>query len=201
MQQRRKLPKFMTAEEFLVWPGDGAGTKYQLIDGELRAMAPASAVHGMIQANMARLLGNHLRGAGIRCQTVTEPAIHVRSRARINTRIPDLGVSCAPVTASDIALPEPILLVEILSAGNKSQTWDNVWAYCTIPSIREILVLSSFAIEADLLRRGQDGHWPPDPIRIEDGGALVLESIGLTLALRAVYEGTYLVGGQANVGK
>ena len=26
------------------------------------------------------------------------------------------------------------------------------------------------SIEADLLRRDANGHWPPDPTRIEDGG-------------------------------
>ena len=193
-QATRKLPELMTADEFLAWPGDGTGTKYQLVDGVLRAMVPASAIHGRMQASLAGIIRDHLRAAGNRCGVYTEPAIEVRSRAKINIRVPDLGVSCASVTANDVALPEPLLLVEILSPGNGTDTWDNVWAYCTIPSVTEILILASTRIEADLLRRDAHGHWPPDPTRVEDGGTLTLESIGLTLPLREIYEGTYLVG-------
>jgi hypothetical protein len=43
----------MTAAEFLAWPGDGTGRKFQLVDAEVRAMSPASAAHAVIQANLA----------------------------------------------------------------------------------------------------------------------------------------------------
>ena len=48
----RKLPPLMTVAEFLEWPGDGTGTRYELVDGVLRAMAPASDNHGTIQTNL-----------------------------------------------------------------------------------------------------------------------------------------------------
>ena len=57
-------PSRMTVAEFLDWPGDRSGRKFELADGESRAMAPASATHGRIQATVARLLGNHLAGTG-----------------------------------------------------------------------------------------------------------------------------------------
>ena len=58
-------PSRMTIEEFLDWSGDGSGQKFELVDGEPRAMAPASGTHGRIQATLARLLGNHLVGDGL----------------------------------------------------------------------------------------------------------------------------------------
>ena len=116
-------------------------------------------------------------------------------RTKINTRVPDLGVSYAAVTAQDFALPDPILLVEILSPSNKRDTWNNVWAYCTIPSVREILIVASTRIEAELLRRDAAGHWPAEPTLIVADGTLTLDSIGLTLPLVDAYAGTYLVGG------
>lgn len=87
-----------------------------------------------------------------------------------------------------------MLLVEILSPSNSAETWSNVFTYTTIPSVREILVLSTTAIGADLLRRSADGTWPQEPLRIE-GGDLVLESIGLTLPLVAAYRTTRLARG------
>jgi hypothetical protein len=65
----------------------------------------------------------------------------------------------------------------------------------TIPSVKEILVLSTAVIGAELLRRNTDGTWPKQPARIE-GGNLVLESIDLTLPLAAAYRTTRLALGR-----
>ena len=50
------VPSRMTVEEFLDWPGDGSGKKFELVDGEPRAMTPASVSHRIIQANIAGIL-------------------------------------------------------------------------------------------------------------------------------------------------
>jgi hypothetical protein len=42
----RKPPLTMTVADFLDWPGDGTGRKFQLVDGEVRAMSPGSVTHG-----------------------------------------------------------------------------------------------------------------------------------------------------------
>ncbi len=61
----------------------------------------------------------------------------------------------------------------------------------TIPSVREILILHSVTIGADLLRRQPDGNWPERPMHIETG-SLTLESIALELALSDLYASTRL---------
>ena len=85
-------PSRMTIEEFLDWPGDGSGKKFELVDGEPRAMAPASVSHGIIQANIAGILRSHLIGS--RCYVVVEPGVIPRVRSEANMRVPDLAVSC-----------------------------------------------------------------------------------------------------------
>ena len=57
---QRKTSEPMTVADFLDWSGDGSGRKYQLVDGELRAMSPGSATHGTIQMTFGRLIGNRL---------------------------------------------------------------------------------------------------------------------------------------------
>ena len=89
-------------------------------------------------------------------------------------------------------LPDPILLIEILSPGNASDTWDNVWSYTTIPSVREIVVVHSTRLFAELLRRQADGNWPAEPLEIGPDGALRLESIGFACPLIDVYAQTHL---------
>ena len=188
----RKLPSFMTVDEFTAWPGDGQGGKYELVDGELRMMSPASTTHNRIQSNLDRRIGNHLDGLGGRCSILVEPAVEIRVRANVNRRVPDLGVTCAPDAPGQIDLPDPILLIEILSPGNKPETWSNIWAYTTIPSVREILIVSSTRIFAQVLRRDSAGAWPREPIPVEADGVLKLESIDLALPLGDAYRGTYL---------
>ena len=62
-------------------------------------------------------------------------------------RFPDLGVTCAPDRGKQIAMQDPILLVEILSPSDKAATWTNIWAYSTIPGLREILIAQSSKID------------------------------------------------------
>jgi Uma2 family endonuclease len=186
---RRKVPHHMTVDEFVAWVGDG---RWQLVDGEPRAMAPANATHGIIQANVAYSLTRHLREAGSPCRAVTEPAIVPRVRARSNMRVPDVAVACSQIDAGQLALPDPLLVVEILSPTNESATWENVWTYVSIPSVQEILVLRSASIAADVLRRRPDGTWPDEPIQIGRDETLGLDCISLTCPLAELYIGTYL---------
>ncbi len=189
------LPKFtlsrMTVAEFIDWPGDGTGLKHQLIDGEPQAMAPASTTHGTIQATLARLLGNHLVGTG--CRVVIEPGVVPRVRAEANMRVPDLAVTCAPDDPGSHALIEPVLLIEILSPSNEAETRANVWAYTTIPSVREILLVRSTHIAAELIRREAEGRWPANSQSIAEQDRLALDSIGFECPLAAVYAGTRFV--------
>lgn len=192
------LPKFtlsrMTVAEFIDWPGDGTTLKHQLIDGEPQAMAPASTTHGTIQATLARLLGNHLVGTG--CRVVIEPGVVPRVRAEANMRVPDLAVTCAPDDPASHALTEPIVLIEILSPSNEAETRANVWAYTTIPSVREILLVRSTHIAAELIRREAEGRWPANPQSIAEQDRLALDGIGFECPLTAVYAETRFVSGR-----
>ena len=148
-------PSRMTVAEFLDWPGEGSRRKFQLIDGEPRAMARASVTHGIIQANLAGLLGNHLSGTG--CYVVVEPGVIPRVRSEANMRVPDLAVSCETNDPGLRALTEPILLVAVLSPSNEAETRENVWAYTTIQTVREILLIRSTRVAVELIRRQPDG--------------------------------------------
>ena len=102
-------------------------------------------------------------------------------------------VACSPDQPGLIITPDPILLVEILSPGNESDTRENVWAYTTIPSVREILVLYSTRIGAELLRREADANWPVNPEMLGSEDTLKLESIGMGCPLLELYRGTHLL--------
>jgi Uma2 family endonuclease len=189
---RKHAPARMTLPEFLSWDAaDQSGVGWQLIDGEPVAMAPGSETHAALQGEIGRQIANHLIERGGPCRLLSQPGIVPRVRSNRNFRIPDLGVTCAP-PSQGLMVPDPVLLVEILSPSNEAQTRANIWAYTTIPSVREILAVHSTRIEAELLRRGADGNWPEEPDILSKLDQLTLGSIGFATALGAFYRTTAL---------
>ncbi len=183
------IPIRMTISDFLAWePRDGG--RYELVDGEPRAMAPAGTIHAFLQNELGSIIRNHLLEGDIGCEVLANPGVIPRLMSAHNVRIPDLGVTCSPLTVGQATLSDPVLLVEILSPGNQADTWSNVWTYTSIPSVQEIVVLHSTRIAADVLRRGADGGWPDGTQQVQDG--LHLASIGLVVSLAELYARTGL---------
>jgi|SRR5579875_3352541 len=183
-----KVPVRMSVGEFLDWKPEG---RWQLVDGEARARAPANRTHGTIQSRLAYLLTAHFERQGGDCVAVTEPGIVPRLLAEHNVRVPDLAVTCTPYETEQRTLLDPVLVVEILSPSNQAETWANVWAFTSIPSVREILILRADRIGAELLRRQADVAWPERPAAITEGD-LTLDSIGLRVPLGDIYVRTRL---------
>lgn len=183
-------PATMTVAEFLAWD-PGGDQRWQLVDGEPRAMAPAKRTHGALQAEVAAVLRNHLLERGSPCSVIDAPGLVPRVRSEHNFRIPDLAVTCSPYSEEEDMLEGAVLVIEILSPSNRAETWSAVWTYTSIPSVQEILVLHTTGIVAELLRRQPDGNWPAEPARLTEG-ELVLASIGLRTPLAALYRTTRL---------
>ena len=189
-----RLPHRMTVAEFQDWlpPAGQRDWRWELVDGEPVCMAPPSRAHGAIQNEVGRLIGNHLAVYRPGCSVVTTPGVIPRVRSETNERMPDLGVTCSPPELGERAITDPVLLIEILSPSNEAKTRANVWAYTTIPSVTEVLLLSSTEIRAELLRRNADGGWPATPARIGRDDMLHLASIGYEVWLRDFYRTTSL---------
>src|SRR5579872_5113723 len=114
-----KIPVPMSAEEFLNWnPGDGQ--RWQLVDGEPRAMAPANRTHGSIQNELGSLIRNYLRERQSPCVVVTTPGIVPPVLSGHNVRIPDLAVTRSAYDSEESTLTDPSLIVEILSPSNQA---------------------------------------------------------------------------------
>jgi len=182
----------MTLTDFLVWdPPDPSGGHWQLIDGLPVPMGLAMPDHGAMMAEIGALIGNYLLACGSPCYVMCRVGVVPRARAGWNFRVPDLGVTCAPPD-NGLTVPDPVLLIEILSPSNEAETRANIWAYTTIPSVREILAVHSTRMEAELLRRDPDGNWPEEPETVAGHDTLTLPSIGYATALSAFYRTTSL---------
>jgi Uma2 family endonuclease len=108
----------MTVEEFFNWDSND-GFRYELVDGEPRAMAPASTLHGFLQNELGSLIRNHLRDRASGCEVVANPSVVPRLLSEHNVRVPDLAVTCWPLAAGQATLPDPVLLIEILSPATR----------------------------------------------------------------------------------
>ena len=189
LAQRVTTP--MTVDEFRTWADRQPG-RWELVDGHPRAMSPASSTHGFIQARAAYLVERHIEASGSPCRSATEPPVIPAAYKRHNARAPDLAVTCAP-PSDDWELMRPVFLLEILSPTNERDTRDNVWAYMTIPSVRQILLVDSTAVRGEMLRRSDDGAWPEEPVLLGPDDAITIDAIGFSCRLRELYARTHLV--------
>lgn len=191
MSAALKIPHRMTVAEFQDWvpPREFYDHRWILVDGEPVCMSPPSVTHAAMQGEAVLLLGNHLRATRPSCHVLVTPGVIPRILSQTNERSPDLAVTCSPI-GDEKTVENPVLVIEILSPTNEPDTRRNVWAYASIPSVQEILLLNSTSIGAELFRREAEGAWPPDPFKLGAEDMVELNSIGFSANLLAFYAGT-----------
>ncbi|MGH6885718.1 MAG: Uma2 family endonuclease, partial [Geminicoccales bacterium] len=101
--------KLWTLDEFLAFD-DGTDTRYELIGGEIVAMAPPSGIHGALAGGLALVIGAKLARP---CRVVTEAGIVLPDRIDTYYQA-DLAITCAGLTP-EASVPEPKVIVEVLS--------------------------------------------------------------------------------------
>ena len=181
--------RLWTLREFLAFD-DGTDTRYELFDGQIVAMAPASDVHGALVARLALRIGGGLRPP---CEVVIEAGIVPPERAD-SWYEADLAVTCGGLTGQQF-IAEPILIVEVLSPSTAATDRDRKLPdYRTIPSLQDILVVSSSEPRIEHFRREEDG-WKIHDLR--GAGTLRLQALDLTLDLAELYAGLTLERAQA----
>jgi Uma2 family endonuclease len=188
MSQALRRP-LLTVDDFQDWepPPGMEDLRWELVDGEPVAMAPPGVNHGAIQGMASFLLIQHLLIRRPNCRLIVTPGVIPQLRSRFNERIPDLAVSCGAFTDGR-SLADPVLLVEILSPSNEAKTRANAWAYATIPSVQEVLILGSTSVWAEVLRQGEE-----TPVILTGSDILRLNSIGYEGPVADFYATTDLV--------
>ncbi|MBX9927081.1 MAG: Uma2 family endonuclease [Hyphomicrobiaceae bacterium] len=200
MNQHATFPtKLMTVEEFLDWDGGGHVGKLELVEGQVRAMAPASDAHSTIQLNIGAAIHAHLRASKSGCRVGKEAPVVPPLRAKINARAPDLAVTCSPPSASKV-YEAPILIIEVMSPSNEKETWESIHAMANATSLREIVVVQSTEVEARVFTRAADGSWPDHGAVTGPGGTIRMASIGFELSIADVYENTLLAEAAGSAG-
>lgn len=197
MAVQTQIQPRMTADDFFEMPSVGhAGGKIELVNGVLRMQQHyASSGHATIQANLAGLIRNHLVANRPGCRVATEGGVQTTFDAKRNVRRPDVTVTCVPHTKGQRALPNPVLIFQVMSPNNVEDQWETIRALASVGSITEIVVVDSETVDVQVFHRGGDGIWPAEPERVAAGGAIRLISLEMELNVDDIYWGTSLVAG------
>ena len=161
--------------------------KSEFFDGEMFAMAGGTLEHSLIATNLARELGNRLRGT---------PCIPFNSDLRIKIEAtglltyPDISVICgAPRFAEDTAdtAVNPSVLVEVLSESTEAYDRGKKFEhYSQIPTLREYLLVSQTEPRIEQFLRQADERWLWTAANGTDS-KLEIPSLGISITLSEVF--------------
>lgn len=169
-------------------------TKHEYFDGEIFAMAGASAAHNSITFAAAGLLYAALRGSKCRGFGSDLRVATGLGRDDIYT-YPDLSVVCGEpqfLDANRDTLLNPVVLVEVLSPSTAAYDRGKKFErYRRIPSLREYVLLEQDRVHAEVFTRQNDNSWVMRELN-EVGANLTLRSVGVEIPLGTIYEGVNL---------
>ena len=170
----------MTVAEFLTWD-DGTATRYELIDGRPVAMAPAAPSHSVIVANVTYELKSKLQRL---CYVGSEAGIERPDRDDTFYEA-DVVVSCTPVAAGLAAIPDPVVVIEVLSPSTlEHDRGRKAYDYRRISSVQEIVLMASEQRHIEVWRR-RGAKWEVEDL-IGDA-TLELEAVGVGIPFAATY--------------
>jgi Uma2 family endonuclease len=174
----------MTVDEFLTWAAGEPG-RYELYNGAAYAMTPERAGHAKTKLAVHIALIAAVRRAGILCHVLPD-GMTVRIDD-ITAHEPDALVYCgAELPASALEVPNPVVVVEVLSPSTRHiDASTKLAGYFRVPGIAHYL-----AIDSD--RRTVIHHKRGDGALIEtrmvSEGALQLDPPGLELEVADLFE-------------
>jgi Uma2 family endonuclease len=141
----------MTVEEFLRFDGE-PDVRYELVDGEARAMAPVSNAHGTIVGNAWGEIDSRLQKRPP-CRAQIDAGVWISEADLFE---PDLAATCAPPDDGQI-IRDPFLIVEVLSKSTRTHDLGRkLDAYKGIASVREVWLVDSERRWVQVWQRGPE---------------------------------------------
>jgi len=175
----------VSVEDYLAGE-EASDTRHEYVGGVVYAMAGASKEHNLIALNIYTALRQSLRSP---CRAFVSD-IKVRLKALHDDVFyyPDVMVACDPRDTHRLFSYYPRVLIEVSSSSTERlDRREKRWAYQTIETLQEYLIVSQDRLEVTVFRR--DANWVAEVFNRADQ-TLSLQSIGLVLPLSRIYEGS-----------
>ena len=178
-----QLQPKMTVEEFIPWAMSQKSGRYELVRGEIVAMAPERARHNLAKAAIYQELDAAIKKAKLPCTVFTD-GMTVKIDKH-TAREPDASVQCgAKVDLDSVILDAPMIVVEVVSpSSERDDTGRKLAEYFSVPSILHYLIVDPFRPSLIHHARQAGGDIRT---QIHTGGKVVLDPPGLTLSVADV---------------
>ncbi|WP_428353900.1 Uma2 family endonuclease [Methyloprofundus sp.] len=153
--------------------------KHELIDGQIYAMAGASANHERIANNISRRFGNHLEGSP--CEPFGSDM-----KVKIGSKFfyPDVIVDCQFDESSPYYTESPRIIVEVLSKSTRRiDETTKRFSYMNCPVLQEYVLIEQDIVDIEVIRRSEG--WISKHYFL--GDQVPFTSIDLTLSVEEIY--------------
>lgn len=176
--------KHIGIAEFLAWAETQESGRYELVRGEIVAMAPERAGHGAAKANIWRALAADIERNDVSCNAFVD-SLGVAIDAQ-TVYIPDALVNCGEAVAPDSLLaPSPVIIVEVLSPSSRYTDKSIKLAdYFRLPSLVHYLIVD---LEHRLVLHYRRVGDEPITVTIVKEGAIALDPPGVTIAIVDIF--------------
>ena len=179
------LPTRMTVDEFLAWAVRQEQGRFELFDGRVVTQQPQNWGHAELCVRIYNALAAAIERSGVPFY-----AAPVGMTVRITKKYafePDALVAPLPKPErTDLEIPNPVLVVEVLSPSTKKRDrTDKLAGYFKVPSIAHYLLFDPATEEIVWHRRAAGGAIQP-PVVVRDG-SLTLDPPGIELAVAEIF--------------
>jgi Uma2 family endonuclease len=175
----------MTIAEFLAWHLE-QDDRFELVDGQPRAMTGARIRHDRVVGNIFRMLGNQFRANSNPCDAFSADIAVVVPVG--NVRRPDVLVLCPPFDEAATSTETPRLVAEILSASTENvDRIVKLDEYKAIPQLDYILLAAPDLVDVAFWSRDASAQWQLQVFR-DLSAVLDLPRLGVRLPLGDVYD-------------
>lgn len=173
--------KRMTVAGFLTWASAQPRGRYELVRGQVVAMAPERARHNLVKAAVFRALDDAVKRAGLPCTVFTDGMTVVIDNE--HSREPDAAIQCGVDTDLDsMTLDAPLVVVEITSpSSERDGTGDKLVEYFSVASVQHYLIVNPAKKVVVHHARGENGGIAT---RILNSGQLDLAPPGFSVPVR-----------------
>ncbi len=145
----------MDVDAFLLW-AEGRDGRWELRDGQPVLMSPERAAHALTKYAAQESLKAGIKRAGLPCRMFPD-GMTVRITAR-NAYEPDALVVCPPPPLDAIEIPNPVVVVEVLSPSTAADDHGvKLDGYFSLSSVEHYLILDPDRRVMIHHKRGQAG--------------------------------------------
>lgn len=183
-----KIQTNFTPEEYLAFERE-SHSRHEFIEGEIYAMAGESLSHSRVCVNLAREVGNKLKGKA--CEALS-PNMKVRTSTASLFSYPDLTIVCGEPLFHDTkkdVLTNPKVIFEVLSPSTAD--YDRTTKFLRYrmgnETLTDYILISQDYCFIEHFRKQPDGNWVYQSLT-DLSDVLRIDSIDCDLSVNEIYD-------------